>query len=1004
MKRILSGIAVFILVLLLFPLTSVYAKGQTVQVGIPIEERPELFVNRSMPTHGKAGLAVFLIQFPDHKNTDPLMTVEHYDKLYFSGGTFNSAWDNTTVADFFNEQSYGKLNVEGKVFDWYTAKHERSYYDHKKGELIKEAADHYASLGEDFSKFDGDGDGIFDAVAFHFAGPASSDNQDDPWYHGVNFGTGGNDSFCDVGGLRVTRIAQIAANDDPKSNFIIRVICHELMHSLGIPDLYSEACLGEFAIDLMSANLQTINPYFKLILGWIDEIEVITSDTKTVSLSPYGTKKDGKAVIVTDKFNGFFDEFYMVAYREYDDSMVIWHIDARIDEDGKSFINYNLGYDPRPDVSNGHDPEGEGSPHPFIQELSGNSKFDFILSMAGSGARESSFEEGSVLGPDSIPSSDTHDGRYTGIKIYNFKKSPKGIYTFSVSFVKDTSAPVAITTGKDLRVTDTISIDFNEFIYRSKNFDGIKVTDLNGNTLPTTVIIPKYPHNQIEIQFKDERYKNGYKIIIPTDAVRDSSGNICNKMTITMEQTTDDLFLPESEEMLKNPGYNRDNSHANFFNCEDSVVVITSLWEDHVPQAKFEFMRIDFEGNVLTQTIIDNPFVNSHILGTVYETSDGSYIFLCYERVNYTDMMFCIDKNGQLKWVNRDYIGSGKSFGESGYVKLENGITMFMHSAYDKTSETIFVDAQTGKVTPFTDKLNDIISDVGVMNLSGGRLLTIRSYRNSSGGFLDLGIVDTSTCKTLIKNTITLDKDTIYRIAKLQENDDGTFVLYCSEKNDNFVLHAFLIDAKLNLVKTLSLKTKTEFSFAYVVMMDSDGFCYTDPVVIGDHDNNQFHIYRYDRYLDLVWESESVSNFVFYFKSASGNILGYRSMWAPKRECYIDRYKSEDSLKSEHTHKLSHFYAIPSKSIAEHWTCEDCGCIFKDEGKTLVVDFSELLSEIPDTPKATEKSDKPNNNNENVGSDSEKDSGCLGTVSISTVALIALVAVCNVCLLNKKKH
>ena len=261
MKRITFGVIVIMLILAIFQTSAFGAeKPQTVSVGIPVEEHPELFVGRSMPTHGDAGLAVFLIEFPDYKNEDPAMSLEYYNEIYFGKGNIDSGWGKGTVASFFEEESYGKLNVSGKVFGWYTAKHERSYYDNKKAELIIEAAEYYRAKGEDFSRFDCDGDGIIDALTYHFAGPAS-DNRDDPWYGGVNYGSGKDTGFGKIGDLKLTKIAQIESADDPQSNFIVRVICHELMHSLGMHDLYTEASMAEIAKDIMTDN-HRLSPRF----------------------------------------------------------------------------------------------------------------------------------------------------------------------------------------------------------------------------------------------------------------------------------------------------------------------------------------------------------------------------------------------------------------------------------------------------------------------------------------------------------------------------------------------------------------------------------------------------------------------------------------------------------------------------------------------------------------------------------------------------------------------
>ena len=631
MKKILIAVIAVMLIITSCPIMSVYAKNQTFEIGTPVEEHPELFLPRSLPTHGEGKIAVFLIEFPDFKNDKPYATADYYDKIYFSGGSFEGVWADTTVADFYREQSYGKLNLSGRVFDWYTAKHERSYYNNKKAELVMEAAEHYRSQGVDFSKFDGNGDGIIDAVTYHFAGEYSK-NQDNPWYGGVNYGFSG--GVGDIDGLKLTTIVQVYNGAEQKDNWVLHTICHELMHSLGMPDLYGKTTFSLMgANDLMSNNLQTINPYTKMMLGWIDTVDVITSDAKGVKLLPYGTDKSGKVVIVTDKFNGLFDEFYIVAYREYTSSAVVWHIDARLNEDESAFMNNNQYYDARPDKNNGHEFGNEASPYLFIEELSADPEFNYVFPTDAQ-SKDTAFKKDSVLGPDSLPSSDTHDGSYTGIKMDNFTTHKDEYLTFDVSFVNDSTPPVATTKENELLFNETVTVKFNESIYEEKAFGDIKVTDLNGAPLEATVILPHYPHHEMEITFKNDGYADGYKIVIPQNALRDSSGNGIAAVTLTA--SAESVFKPISDKQLPHIEYSRNNADAFFFNCDDSLVVITTLWEDHVPDAKLEFMRLDCNGNVIKHTIIDNPFVNSTITGTVCQASDGSYIFFCNDNIDST--------------------------------------------------------------------------------------------------------------------------------------------------------------------------------------------------------------------------------------------------------------------------------------------------------------------------------------------------------------------------------
>lgn len=152
--------------------------AQELDVGIPVEEYPELFFGRTMPTHGEGKIAVFLIQFPDYKNENPDATAAYYNQLYFSAEPLDGTKESNpwygSVTTFYREQSMDKLNLSGQVFDWYTAKHERSHYDSTSGkkELVMEAVAYYEGKGVDFAQFDGDKNGEIDAVIYHFAGPA----------------------------------------------------------------------------------------------------------------------------------------------------------------------------------------------------------------------------------------------------------------------------------------------------------------------------------------------------------------------------------------------------------------------------------------------------------------------------------------------------------------------------------------------------------------------------------------------------------------------------------------------------------------------------------------------------------------------------------------------------------------------------------------------------------------------------------------------------------------
>ena len=947
---------ILILALALCPALQIFAEEQTdqaqsvqtVEVGIPVEEHPELFLTRSMPTHGEGKIAVFLIEFPDYPNEDPLLTREFYNNIYFNGGIETNLPKDISVAEYFRQQSHGKLNISGYIFDWYMAKHERSYYDFRKNELVMEAAEYYRSQGVDFSQFDGDNNGIIDAIVYHFAGEYS-DQLDSAWYMGETSYTPDGEYHGIIDGLKFTTMVQVNNHFDSRTAF---TICHELTHTLGMPDLYSEFGSGFHPTDSLMSSVAngTINPYIKILLGWVNSVSVVTDAVDDFKL--YTSSIDGidDIVIVTDEFTGFFDEFFIVAYRQEQGTPrpygIIWHVDARLNEDGAAFMNQNLRYNPSPTDDYGHG-FGYTSPYLFIEELSSDPTLNHILNRPSTISLVA-FNENSVLGPDVVPSSDTNDGRFTGIKIDDFKTDSYEYFTFDVSFVADTIPPHIVTEEKDLTFMNTIKLYFNEHVYKGDEFESIQVTDHAGNILDATVALSYYPHHELTVSFNDDNYKTGYKLIFPENSIRDSSGNGIEAITLT--SSTKNYLFPTNENMLPGTGeYWRDNSKAYFFPQDDNLIVITALWENHQLYEKLEIMRLDYNGNVLTQTIFDNPLEKS-IIQYIYETDDGNYIAFCITQESwYCRALFCFDANGNIKWVNRDFCSEIQGLDCKWIVENETGIICrFITYVPFVQYKWVCINPENGE-TQLIDidlKNKDWLS-YGIFELPGGRL-----FRQAGADMIDdkpcniIQILDAETFEIITEGYLeTSYGDLYHEITHVQANDNGTFWVCIEVRSTE--MEFYLLDAELNVIKMISWEKKNllidTFNF-----LENDGLCFIELIENKSHSNYKYHIYRYDQYLNLIWESDVVANFIHYFKSPSGDIYGYKSMWEPLRECYIEAYGKEEHLLIDHTHNLQHYEAIQAtcskRGNTEYWYCGDCGVFFEDEGLTSIRDINNIFS------------------------------------------------------------
>lgn len=896
LKGALLGVAVLLLVLSLLPLTVVKAESPAVNVGIPVEESPWLFLPRSMPTHGEGKLAVFLIDFPDYPNDNPYATQAYYDGLYFSGG-ISTPWGDTTVSQYFREQSYGKLNISGQVFDWYTAQHERSYYDDRKEELVTEAAAFYLAQGVDFSQFDADGDGVLDGVIFHFAGGDA-----DAWQSGIEY-EGGGAALGQVGDLRFTTLVQVYENASPSGNDLIYIICHELMHTLGIPDLYSQAYFALHPVnDLMASESRRgdINPYTRLLLGWIDTVRVITEDTQDIRLEP--CHDSGDVAIVTKSYNGLFDEFFVVAYQTFQDntSAVIWHVDARMNSSGTGFLYQNLNYNPRPDKDTVHGGTGHISEYPFIEELSGDPDFDYVLNLPVS-PEQTAFTQDSVLGPNSLPSSDTHDGTYTGIRIQNFTQHDTYL-TFDVSFVRDNAAPIALTTADMLEFHRTITIRFNEHIYSGAAFENIQVLDRNGAPIEHTVLLPNYPRNTLEITFEDNAYLTGYTLILPENCLQDSSGNALKAAAMTA--VAEQYLFPKEETQLPGVGeYQRNNSLAYCFYEEESFVVITELWDGNVWGDKLEFMRLDYDGNVLTQVIVDNP-LDSVFIRNIHPMRDGSFLILYYDlNTMLCNQMLCLDAQGQIRWSSNTLYLEGNDLVAGCAAIHEDGLIVKLAIRDTLEFRTVLVLSQSGQIQDFPVDSETDFFGFGMLDLGNGKLLrySYRYIEDKFHSFFDL--LDTQTFQVLTSREYVVSADYGYVPTHGRANADGTFTLYCRAGTQ---MEAMRLDAELNILKSIPMREVTGSLSGFCFFPDG-GFCEVNPRSDGNHENILFHVRGYDSNLELIWETDIEANFLHFFRSSRGKIMAYRSAWAPQRECYIVDFGSEKALVPHEHHYVGGF-------------------------------------------------------------------------------------------------
>ena len=934
MKKLLKGLMLLLAIILSTSALTLNTYAQVLDAGIPVEEYPDLFLTRSLPTHGEGRVLVFLIQFPDMQNQYPDGTAEYYNKLYFSEEPFSKNSTDPTklsVSKFYEAQSFGKLKLTGEVMDWYTAKHERDYYSTKKKELIEEAAEYHISRGKDLSDFDANNDGVIDACVFHFAGDADT-SQKKPWYGGVKFDGGFGASFA---GKKLTTVVQVSSEVNVRTDSLDlkRTICHELLHVLGLFDLYGEVWLTlDIGSDLMNKNDLEINPYYKMLLGWTKSVTLVTSDTRGIRLNDWDDH--GETFLVTDSYNGVFDEFYMITYKVSDpvqsdekgkpavfrvenNEIRIWHIDARLNEQKTGFLYDNLRFTPNPEDGDAHSSSKKVSSCLFIEEVSSLPTYDSALNKS----KSDFFREGSSLAPNSLPSSDTHSGRCTGIRIDNFKRYDDHA-TADITFNnKDTSAPRVSEELSSVGFSDKNKLRFNEHVYAAAAWSGIKVTDMKGKSVAAEILKSTYPANEIKINFTNGAPTDGYRIVLPEGCVADSSGNKNKAETVTVEPTG--RVFPESKELI--PWYyegkeRRWETNSECFSYEGDSIVITTTGEGDEWVSFIEFVKVDGDGKLIAHKFIKNPYTGTKGIYSI-QTKDGGYVITGGSTA---DFAIRIDKNGELLWHRQyDYTLN------SGILVGDRIVYTYCLGANGRYDDLVFLDPASGSITA-TKKPSDFVS--GKTCYNGTDVVTVKAEANELIFYKTDPVTFSST--ELARQTI--DGATDFMLFKIKLNGNGSCLIFgnVTEESGTRMYMALTVDPSFGIMKKLVIPSSGRGMLANAAtFFDDDGFIAINVATEGEHSNDVYHVVRADKNLNIMWETDIDAAHLDLFVTSKNKVFAFATLFQPRREAFLLGFGSEDAFEKS-SHSLAHAVFTEATCEAdgniEHWKCLDCGKLFSD--------------------------------------------------------------------------
>jgi M6 family metalloprotease-like protein len=205
-----------------------------------------------VPAEGTVRNIVILACFSDHWNAGASTVNATYGRPPGDyTNLFNTVGYSTdgaagSVRDYFSEVSYSKLTISSVVTNWVLLPNNEAYYgandawgnDLRPDVMVADAISAADTAGFDFSQGDGDGDGWVDIFTVIHSGldEAYGGNPANCiWSH-----QGAMSSVVTVDGVNYFRYNTNPAHRGNSTTGITRigVVCHEMTHFLGLPDLY----------------------------------------------------------------------------------------------------------------------------------------------------------------------------------------------------------------------------------------------------------------------------------------------------------------------------------------------------------------------------------------------------------------------------------------------------------------------------------------------------------------------------------------------------------------------------------------------------------------------------------------------------------------------------------------------------------------------------------------------------------------------------------------------
>lgn len=391
----------------------------------------------SMPTHGVVRVLAVLIAFPEYP---PFNTAGLIEGRLFGNGPGTYPYE--SVRNYYRRSSYNQLEIQGQALGWYTTAYPRSAVTQTtagRENLIKEALLAYDAQGVDFAPYDNDGDGAIDYLIVIWTGP-HQEWADFWWGYKTNFA----DSGFTLDGKRLDAYSWQWESRNYPAAFTTNTVIHETGHALGLPDYYDyDASIGPpggvGGLDQMDNANGDHNCFSKFMLDWLTPA-FFSATNQRLTLRPAGSFPDAILVMPEVEPGTTFAEYFMIQNRwragndvPYpNDGLLIWHVDARLDDWGNTF-QYNNSY----------------TDHKLLRLMEADGREDIEARWPADAGDY--YTPGHFFGPYNHPSSDRYDGTRSGIVVTNTVYSGSSILLDLYNlYAADTTPPVGAPSRPEL--------------------------------------------------------------------------------------------------------------------------------------------------------------------------------------------------------------------------------------------------------------------------------------------------------------------------------------------------------------------------------------------------------------------------------------------------------------------------------------------------------------------------------------------------------------------------